>query len=164
MGPKTKSLEALEELDILEDKPEEVESVSDDELEVKKKVVKKPKESVYKLKPKDPNAPKKERSAGQIAAWEKALEKRQGNRDSRAVIKESMSQSLKEKQLASKILIEKKIVSKAISIKKKQIRKEAMLDEVSDDDTDIEIVKKQIRKQPSRTVNQPDNKVSFNFI
>lgn len=166
MGPKKKSLEDLEELSILDSQKEDTEYVSDDELEVKKVVEKKQK--IYNVKPKDPNAPKKERSPAQIAAWSKALEKRQSNRNSRAVVKESVAERIKreiqEKELAAKTSIEKKIVSKAISIKKKQIKKEAMLDDVSDDDTDIESVKKQVRKQPSRAVKESENKISYQFI
>ena len=40
-----------------------------------------------------------------------------------------------------KNLLEEKVVAKAISIKKKQIKKQSALDEISDDDTPIEVVK-----------------------
>jgi hypothetical protein len=43
--------------------------------------------------------------------------------------------------------MEEKIVKKAISIKKKQILKQKVLDEISDDETPIEEVKKKIIPQ-----------------
>ena len=47
------------------------------------------------------------------------------------------------KKLAAfeKSALEEKVVAKAISIKKKQIKKQSALDEISDDDTPIEVVK-----------------------
>ena len=44
--------------------------------------------------------------------------------------------------------LEAKIVKKAISIKKKQIKKEAALDEISDDDTPIQKIKQIASKIP----------------
>lgn len=45
---------------------------------------------------------------------------------------------------------ETKIVSKALSIKKKEIKKQAVLDEISDDDTPMEEIKKIVKKIPSK--------------
>ena len=47
--------------------------------------------------------------------------------------------------------IEEKIVKKAVAIKKKEIKKRAVLDEISDDDTPIEEVKKIAKKIPQKT-------------
>jgi hypothetical protein len=119
---------------------------------------------IYNVKPKDPNAPKKERTEAQKMAWEKALATRQANRENRKTVKETenerIARELKEKKDLAKKQVEDKIVKKAISIKKKAIKKEIILDEVSDDETPIEeikqIVKKaQLRQQPPRQVNQP---------
>ena len=44
--------------------------------------------------------------------------------------------------------LEQKIVKKAISIKKKQIKKEAALDEISDDETPMEKIKQIAKKIP----------------
>ncbi len=48
-------------------------------------------------------------------------------------------------------LMEEKIVKKAISLKKKQIKQQAVLDEISDDDTPIEKIKEIIKKLPHKT-------------
>ena len=50
--------------------------------------------------------------------------------------------------------LEAKIVKKAISIKKKQIKKEAALDEISDDETPIQKIK-QIAKKIPQPIEQP---------
>ena len=50
--------------------------------------------------------------------------------------------------------LENKIVKKAISIKKRQIKKEAVLDEISDDDTPIQKIK-QIAKKIPQPIEQP---------
>ena len=42
---------------------------------------------------------------------------------------------------------EEKLIKKAIAIKKKQIKKQAILDEISDDDTPIQKIKKIVEKQ-----------------
>jgi len=53
--------------------------------------------------------------------------------------------------------IEQKIVKKAVSIKKKQIKKEALLEEISDDETPMEKIKEIAKKKnhpaPQQTVN-----------
>ena len=151
MPRKQKDLEILEEL-VAE--PEPVEE-SDGEMEIKPQ-----KKRIYNVKPKDPNAPKRERTDAQKLAWEKALAARQANRDNRKTEKESekerIARELNEKKLLAKKQVEDKIVRKAISIKKKAIKKEIILDEISDDDTPIEEIKKIVkRQQPNRQVNQP---------
>ena len=51
------------------------------------------------------------------------------------------------KKLAAfeKAALEEKVVAKAISIKKKQIKKQSALDDISDDDTPIEVVKEKAK-------------------
>jgi hypothetical protein len=62
-------------------------------------------------------------------------------------------QALEEMQLKKEL--EEKIVQKAISIKKKQIKKKAVLDIVSDDDTPIEEVKKLAMKVKPKVIELP---------
>ena len=46
-------------------------------------------------------------------------------------------------------LLEEKVVKKAISVKKKQIKKQAVLDEISDDETDMVEIQKIAKKLPA---------------
>ena len=77
---------------------------------------------------------KKSRTPKQLEAFEKAKAIRDAN-------------TLKRKEEAKLIaeqerkMIEEKLVKKAISIKKKQIKKQSIIDEMSDDDTPIEKIK-----------------------
>jgi hypothetical protein len=66
--------------------------------------------------------------------------------------------SKKQQEEEKKKEIEEKIVQKAISIKKKQIKKEEILDEISDDDTPLEKIKSIIKKKPviSKTISIPN--------
>jgi hypothetical protein len=151
MSKKSKDLETL---GVLMDEVNEEKEQTDDEIQVVKTPVVKKK--IYNMKPKDPNAPKKERTPAQIEAWNKALASRQFNRESRKTEKEMIQEELNQKKTIAKKAVEEKIVKKAISIKKKQIKKEVMLDEVSDDETPMEEIKKVIqvkRQNPPRTVN-----------
>ena len=59
--------------------------------------------------------------------------------------------------------LEQKIVKKAISIKKKQIKKEAVLDEISDDETPIEAIK-QIAKKKKQLIPPVDDKPKYIFV
>jgi hypothetical protein len=82
---------------------------------------------------------KKPRSEKQIIAFQKFLDTRNKNRADRKLLKEQEME--KEKQET-----ESKILKKAISIKKKQIKKELVLDDISDDETPFEELKKKIIK------------------
>ena len=90
--------------------------------------------------------PKAPRTAAQIAAFKKVQAKRDENRVQRLVEKK-----LKEK--ADQEELEKKVVKKAISIKKRQIKKQAVLDEISDDDTPIETIRR-VRKEAPKYLYQ----------
>ena len=88
-----------------------------------------------------------ERTEKQILAFEKVKAIREEKRKERA----ELAKKQKEEE---KKLIEEKVIKKAISVKKKQIKKQAALDEISDDDTPIEEVKKIMKAKqqfPSRT-------------
>ena len=87
--------------------------------------------------------PKAPRTPAQIAAFKKVQAKRDENRVQRLVEKK-----LKEK--ADQEELEAKLVKKAVSIKKKQLKKQAVLDEISDDDTPIETIRAAQRAAPRR--------------
>jgi hypothetical protein len=78
--------------------------------------------------------PKKKLTEKQLEVLRKGQQKRDENARMRAELRarqEADEQKLKEE----------KIVKKAIAIKKKQIKKNAVLDEISDDDTPLEKIK-----------------------
>jgi hypothetical protein len=144
-----------EDLEVLtEDVVEEEQVVSEDECIQVKKPVKKP---IYKKKEPAEPKPKRERTEAQKKAWERCLASRQKNREDRKNIQDEDAKLLAEykKQLAKKT--ENKIVKKAVGIKKKQIVREEEIDEISEDETPIEVVKEIIKKrrQPAPTKQLP---------
>lgn len=144
-----------EDLEVLtEDVVEEEQVVSEDECIQVKKPVKKP---IYKKKEPAEPKPKRERTQAQKEAWERCLASRQKNRQDRKNIQDEDAKLLAEykKQLAKKT--ENKIVKKAVGIKKKQIVREEEIDEISEDETPIEVVKEIIKKrrQPAPTKQLP---------
>jgi hypothetical protein len=133
------NLELLSEEISNEDEP-----VSEDEcIQIKKPV----KRAVYKKKEPTEPKPKREKTEAQKKAWEKCLANRAKAREERAKLKEEDAKLLAEykKQLAKKT--ESKIVKKAVGIKKKQIIREEEIDEISEDETPIEVVKEIIKKR-----------------
>ena len=62
-----------------------------------------------------------------------------------------------------KLGLEDKVVKKAISIKKKQIKKEQILDEISDDETPMEKIK-EIAKKKNHPAPQPEPKQQYIFV
>ena len=96
---------------------------------------------------------KKEKTPKQIEAFNKAREKML---DNLKVRKEKQD----EEAVIKRIELENKIVSKAIAIKKKEIKKKAILDEIGDDDTSIEKIKK-IAKKISTKEAKADEPKSF---
>jgi len=134
-----------EDLEVLtEEVVEEEQVVSEDECIQVKKPVKKP---IYKKKEPAEPKPKRERTEAQKAAWERCLASRQKNREDRKKVQDDDAKLLAEykKQLAKKT--ETKIVKKAVGIKKKQIVREEEIDEISEDETPIEVVKEIIKKR-----------------
>ena len=86
---------------------------------------------------------KKPRSQKQIDAFAKALE----------IKKEKAIARKTERDLNAgleKVKLEEKIVKKAVAIKKKQIKKQIALDDISDDDTSLEEIKKIVKKFPAK--------------
>ena len=88
---------------------------------------------------------KKPRSQAQIDAFVKVRAKRDENRVARLKTKEDDA-------VVQKAQIEEKIVKKAVRIRKKQIVREAVLDDISDEDIPVEIVKKLVKKYPKKAV------------
>jgi hypothetical protein len=134
-----------EHLEVLtEEVVEEEQVVSEDECIQVKKPVKKP---IYKKKEPAEPKPKRERTEAQKKAWERCLASRQKNREDRKKIQDEDAKLLEEykKQLAKKA--ETKVVKKAVGIKKKAIVREQDLDEISEDETPIEVVKEIIKKR-----------------
>ena len=125
--------ESLEEIEAIETKKQPIKSVgkpvSDDE------------------KPKA----KKPRTEAQIKAFERCLELKK---------EKAKKRNDEAKRLAEydKKALEEKVVAKAISIKKKQIKKQIALDEISDDDAPIEVIKSKPKAAAIPT------KLVFNFI
>ena len=83
--------------------------------------------------------PKRERSEKQKETTKKMIEKRNANI---LVAKEKKAQE----DMIRKKEIEEKIVKKAVAIKKREIKQKAILEEISDDDTPIEEIKKIVTK------------------
>lgn len=115
-----------------------------------------------------PKKEKKPRTEKQIEAFKIACQKRQQQRDKRKIEKhqkeEQIKQQIKAKEEQIKNETEEKIIKKAISIKKKQIIKEAVLDEISDDDIDtipIELVKKIALKTKTKKIQKEMEKPIF---
>jgi hypothetical protein len=78
--------------------------------------------------------PKKKLTEKQLEALKKGQEKRNDNR-----VKNKLEREKKEEE--ERKILEEKLVKKAIAVKKKQIKKQAVLDSISDDETPIEKVK-----------------------
>ena len=137
--------ESLEVLEILEPVEPPVEE-SDDEIEKPPLPVK---EKPVKIDKRRTSV----RTDKQKEAFVKVLEIRQVKRDDRAKERVIQEEELKKEN-------EEKIISKAISIKKKQIKKQIILDNISDDDEPIEEIKQKIlksnmKKKPAPKMEEP---------
>jgi len=86
---------------------------------------------------------KKPRTEAQMKAFEKAKEKARLNAETRKAERETKA---KEEQKA----IEEKLVKKAISLKKKQIKQQAVLDQIEDDDTPLPEIEKIVKELPAK--------------
>ena len=91
--------------------------------------------------------PKKQLTEKQL----EALRKGQQTRDENARKRKEEAGRLAEIERKK---IEEKIVKKAISIKKKEIKKQSLLDEISDDDTPIQKIK-EIAEKPKPVSTEP---------
>ena len=148
MGRK-KNLENLDELcKIYEDdnqiqKEKEEETLDESENEIEETPIELPPPTTAK-----PKSKRSQRSPKQIETFNRALEIRKQKIAER---KEN-----KEKERAeAKAALEEKIVKKAVSIKKKQIKKQAVLDDISDDETPIEEIKEIVKKPRKKKEIEP---------
>ena len=118
------------------------ESVADDELSDE--------ETVEKPKPK--------RTQKQIDAFQKVRDKKMENAKMR-------QEEKKLKDEEDRKELEAKIIKKAVAIKKKQIKKQTVLEEISDDDTPIEVIKEMKKNIKEIKPEKPEKpKPKFNFV
>jgi hypothetical protein len=104
-------------------------------------------------KPKREYKPRPAKTEKQLEAFKKAVAARDANSKRRREEAEKMlAESKKE--------TEEKVVKKAIAIKKKQIKAQLALEELSDDDEPIEVVKQKVKKVTER----PAPKIAFTFV
>lgn len=106
-------------------------------------------------KPRTQPQVKKERTEAQKEATRRMLEARDAKRAERGSVKavkedlkavrDAEIEKLKEQAVKD---YQDSLVRKAISIKKKQIKKQAELDEISEDETPIEEIRKIVKKAP----------------
>ena len=85
--------------------------------------------------------PKRQLTEKQLEALKRGQEKRDENARLR-------KDAAEKKAAEDKLKLEQKIVKKAISIKKKELKRQAALDAVSDDETPIEKIKEVVRNPP----------------
>lgn len=105
------------------------------------------------VKPKRESKPRPPKTQKQIDAFKKAIETRNANA--------KMRREAADKMLAeAKTETETKIVKKALAIKKRQVKAQLALEEISDDDEPIEIIKQKVKKVTER----PPPKPSFTFV
>lgn len=122
-------------------------------------------------KPRTQPAVKKERTEAQKEATRRMLEardKKRAERPSVKAVKEDLKalreQQIEELKAQAVKEYQDTLVKKAISIKKKQIKKQVELDNISDDDTPIEEIRK-ITKQPIKNLPaKPVSKPQITFI
>tara|TARA_R110002126_G_scaffold10041_3_gene44949 strand:+ start:2080 stop:2553 length:474 start_codon:yes stop_codon:yes gene_type:complete len=86
---------------------------------------------------------KKPRTEAQMKAFEKARENARLNAEKRKAEREA-------KALEERKIVEDKLVKKAIALKKKQIKKAAVLDEISDDETPMVEIEKIVKQLPAK--------------
>lgn len=97
--------------------------------------------------------PRPPRTEAQRLAFERCKAKRDANAKKRA-------EDAKKLMEYEKKALEEKVLAKAVSIKKKQIKKQVVLDEISDDETPIEKIKEIAKK--IKPVEKP--KPAYTFI
>ncbi len=86
---------------------------------------------------------KKPRTEAQMKAFEKAKEKARINAENRKAEREAKAKQEQKE-------IEEKLVKKAIALKKKQIKQQAILDNIEDDDTPLPEIEKIVKELPAK--------------
>lgn len=137
---KSRKEQLLKELQDLDN--EKVEDVEDLGIQRRKDAVE---EEAIEDEPKPVLRVKKPRTEAQIKAFEKAKETARLNAEKRKTERDLVAQQEQK-------VVEEKLVKKAIAVKKKQIKKQAILDEIEDDDTPLEEIEKIVKKLPARKV------------
>ena len=135
-------------------KPKEAFKEEKPKMVLKKKVIvveeeEEEEKPVIKTKPK--------RTEAQRLAFERCKAKREENAKKRA-------DDAKKLLEFEKKALEEKLIAKAVSIKKKQIKKQIVLDEISDDDTPIETIKEMAKKNKAIVKPPEKPKPLFTFI
>lgn len=92
--------------------------------------------------------PKRQLTEKQLEALKRGQEKRDENARLR-------KDAAEKKAAEDKLKLEQKIVKKAISIKKKELKRQAALDAVSDDDTPVEKIKEAVEGTKGSLRNPP---------
>ena len=98
-------------------------------------------------KPKPPRTPK------QIEAFKKVRDKKMENAKKRQDEKKTQDE-------ADRKELEAKIIKKAVALKKKQIKKQVVLEEISDDETPIKVIK-EMKKSLPKPIDKPRAKFIF---
>ena len=96
-------------------------------------------------------------------AREKLKEKTKERQIQKKLEQEAIEDEVQKRLNEYKTGLEQKVVRKAISIKKKQIKKEAVLEEISDDETPIQKIK-EIAKKKNHPAPQPEPVNKFIFV
>jgi hypothetical protein len=141
-------------------KPKEAFKEETPKVVLKKKVVvveKEEEEEEEEEEEKPVTKTKPKRTEAQRLAFERCKAKRAENAKKRADDAKKLIEYEKK-------ALEEKLIAKAVSIKKKQIKKQIVLDEISDDDTPIETIKEMAKKNKA-VVKAPEKpKPAFIFI
>jgi lysyl-tRNA synthetase class I len=161
------NLEEVEPEPVAETEPEPVEEEEilseDEEIEIKKPVKRAVKQGVYKNYG-EPRKEKKERTQAQKDSWARCLAARKEKRDERLKIKEEDAKQLEtyKKQLVKKNT--EKVLRKAVAIKKKAAVMDKVLDEISDDETPIEVVKEKIKQRRAQAKPKPEPDTRYQYM
>lgn len=102
-------------------------------------------------KQKDPNAPKKERTPAQIAAWERCVAARKAREAERYALREKEMEDIKKYKDSLAKKQTRNVIKKAVNVKKKYAVVDEVLDDISDgEDIPIEVVKHAIKQRRAR--------------
>lgn len=112
-------------------------------------------EPVPVIKPKAKRIPSEKQLKVLEEARNKLKLKTAENKVRKQIEEEEIEKEVQRRFDEYKVGIEAKLIKKAISVKKKQIKREAILDEISDDDTSIKSIKQIAKKAPVQQLPPP---------
>lgn len=155
-----KAIEPVEDLAILDILQDEIDE-SDDELQAPILPVKKVKKKLV-ITDKD-----RERRIEQLKPAREILKKNVDKRREIKATEDSKKNKIKEErikqlQIEEEERMERLIIRKALAIKKRNLKASAIIDEIEDDNTPIEEVRKLLK--PKKQQIQPDLKPKFYFV